>query len=435
MKSSPKIAVILFPGTNCELETARAVERNGMRAELFRWNEGKSLKSFDGAIIAGGFSYEDRGRSGLIASKDPLMKEVFALAKRGGVVMGICNGAQVLVETGLVPNFEFGNSILALTRNRRVKDGVVQGTGFYNTWTYLSANQKSVNAFNQFPENTLLRIPLAHAEGRFYSPDSELLKQLVENGQNAFAYCDENGELKPEFPVNPNGSVLNLAGVTNAAGNVMAMMPHPERAASGDVIFQSIKTWLTGRKNRTVSKERKFSFPSAKTRALRSQLLDKPKANVEFFIKLKITDNEALSVGLAAGIEIKKYRYVAMDFTGDQADLEKIIRSGDLLNTEKEAVTVKFDNAILHFDKQHGLTVRNENFRSLLPRSHTLAVERDTSLDAAKLASLNKTLGKSVVQSLKSGRIWGADVPKAVFEKAIQANFFHHPAAYDLMEV
>ena len=150
-----------------------------MTGEVFRWNEKKSLAQFDGAILAGGFSYEDRGRSGLIASKDPLTLEIFNLAKRGGVVLGICNGAQILVETGLVPNFEFDKSTLALTRNRRVKNGEVVGSGYFNDWIFVRPQKIRANAFNQFDEE-FLRIPIAHAEGRFFSEDADLIAKIVE---------------------------------------------------------------------------------------------------------------------------------------------------------------------------------------------------------------------------------------------------------------
>ncbi|MFA5352290.1 MAG: phosphoribosylformylglycinamidine synthase I, partial [Candidatus Gracilibacteria bacterium] len=320
-KKTPKIAVILFPGTNCELETVAALKRNGFAPEVLRWNEKKSLKSFAGVVIPGGFSYEDRGRSGLIASRDPMMQEIFAVAKRGGVVLGICNGAQVLVESGIVPNFEFGKSPLALTYNRRVKNGKVMGSGFYNAWVNLKANTARANAFNQFPEDTILHVPVAHGEGRFYTEDPKLIEQLVENGQNAFLYVTPEGELDSTFPTNPNASILNLAGVTNPAGNVMALMPHPERCAEGDVIFQSMYLWITG-------KVKKPKAPKFVVKLPVSKILPKPKVNVELFVSLIITDNEALSVGAASKLNLTKYRYFGLDFTGDESALEKIIRSG-----------------------------------------------------------------------------------------------------------
>ena len=423
MNRQPKIAIIQFPGSNCELETARAVERNGMTAEHFRWNEKKSLTKFDGAVLVGGFSYEDRGRSGLIASRDPLTREVFRLAKRGGVVFGICNGAQVLVETGLVPNFEFGKSVLALTRNRRVSNGEVVGEGYFNDWVFVRPNRERVNAFNQFEEE-FLRIPIAHAEGRFFSEDHQTLAKIVDEHLNAFVYCDAEGYIRPEFPTNPNGSVLNLAGVTNSAGNVMALMPHPERTVAGDPIFSSIKTWLTGKIEKPAARKIKFTQPVSK-------IQPKQTFTVEFFVKLKITDNEALSVGRAAGVDLEKFRFFGFDFRGTKSDLEKIIRSGDLLNTEKEAVFVKFGGKTFKFSKDHGLVPAKFS----PPKNKILAREKEASLDTAREKSLNRRLSKNVVKNFSSGILWATGDTKTKFEKALGQGFFHHSSSYDLIKI
>ncbi|MBU1089426.1 phosphoribosylformylglycinamidine synthase I [Patescibacteria group bacterium] len=427
MKKKPKIAVIQFPGTNCELETFRAVERNGMTAEHFRWNEKKSLRSFDGAILAGGFSYEDRGRSGLIASKDPLLKEVFALAKRGGVVLGICNGAQILVETGLVPNFEFGKSVIALTQNRRVKDGEIQGSGYFNEWIFVKPGSERANAFNQF--EGVLKIPIAHAEGRFFSEDANLLSEIVDKNLNAFIYCDASGDIRPEFPTNPNGSVLNLAGISNPAGNVCALMPHPERTKAGDPIFASMRKWISGEVDKPATAKLRVKTPITK-------ILPKPEMDVEFFVSLKITDNEALSVGKAAGLKLKKFRWFGLDFNGKLTSqisggmLEKIIRSGELLNPEKEEVFVKFSGKIFKFSKDKCLIAA----KFQLPKNRVLASEKEQSLEEARRESLNRTLGKNRVKKLWSGVLWGESENRGKFEKAVKANFFHHPAAMELVD-
>ncbi len=431
MIKNPKIAVIQFPGTNCELETFRAIEQNGMQAEHFRWNEKKSLRNFDGAILAGGFSYEDRGRSGLIASKDPLLKEVFALAKRGGVVLGICNGAQILVETGLVPNFEFGKSVIALTQNRRVKNGVTQGSGYFNEWIWVKPGSEKPNAFNQFEKP--IRIPIAHAEGRFFSEDAELLTKIVEQNLNAFVYCDANGEILPEFPTNPNGSILNLAGISNTAGNVCALMPHPERTFEGDPIFVSMRKWITSPLTHHFSGGISAKIPTTKFRVKIpvTKIVPKPKVNVEFFVSLKITDNEALSVGKAANLKLVKFQWFGLDFSGTKKDLEKIIFGGDLLNAEKEEVFVKFDKETLKFSKSDGLVLAKFS----LPKNRILASEKERGLDESLMENLNQTLEKKAVQNLQSGILWSSMENKTKFEKAVVANFFHHPSSYSLLKV
>jgi phosphoribosylformylglycinamidine synthase I len=421
MRKKAKIAIIQFPGTNCELETLRAVKRNGMEGEIFRWNEKRSLGKFDGAILAGGFSYEDRGRSGLIASKDPLIKEIYKLSKRGGAVLGICNGAQILVETGLTPNFDFGKSVIALTRNRRVKDGVVMGSGYFNEWIHIKRGSAKPNAFNLFTHP--IRIPIAHGEGRFFSEDEELLKKITKEGLNAFVYCDEKGEVIPTFPTNPNGSVLNLAGITNLDGNVCALMPHPERSENGDVIFASMRKWMGGGVKQA-SQKLKVATPLSKLHA-------KPKVNLEFFVKLKITDNEALSVGKASGLSLEKMKWFGIKGKASKEDLEKMIRGGDLLNTEKEDVWVKSGSKVWKFAKDKGLI--DTKFK--LPRNRILAKEKETSLDEARKESVNKTLGKKIVKNLVSGIIWGEDENKVAFEKALRNNFFHHPSSYNLIKI
>ena len=220
-----KVAVILFPGTNCENETKRAVDSAGMTGEIVRWNEIRGLENYDGYILPGGFSYEDRVRAGVIAAQDKLMDTIHEQAKAGKPVLGICNGAQVLIETGLVPGLN-GEIQMALAPNINPRVG-----GFYCTWTYIKNGPgKTTCAFNRFlDKGEIIPIPIAHGEGRFTTKDSGLLEKLRESGQVVFRYCNKSGGIG-EFPTNPNGSLYNIAGVCNPKGNVLAMMPHPERA-------------------------------------------------------------------------------------------------------------------------------------------------------------------------------------------------------------
>ena len=355
------------------------------------------------------------------------MKEVFALAKRGGVVLGICNGAQILVETGLVPNFEFGKSVIALARNRRVKNSEIQGSGYFNEWVFVKPDNEKTNAFNQF--EGILKIPIAHAEGRFFSEDANLLAKIVEQNLNAFVYCDANGEILPEFPTNPNGSVLNLAGISNPAGNVCALMPHPERTEAGDLIFASMRKWISGEVEKPKIVKLHVKTPTTK-------ILAKPKFDVEFFVSLKITDNEALSVGKAAGLKLVKFRWFGLDFSGKltpqifRGMLEKIIRGGELLNPEKEDVFVKFGGKIFKFSKNDGLVATKFS----LPKNRVLVSEKEQSSENAKRESLNRALGKNCVEKLWSGVLWGENENQGKFEKAVKANFFHHPAAMQLVD-
>lgn len=220
-----KIAVILFPGTNCEEETKRAVESAGMEAEIIRWNSKENIKKYDGFILPGGWSYEDRIRAGAISAKDPVMKIIKEEAKKGKPVLGICNGAQVLVETGMIPGLK-GRVEMALAPNINPKV-----SGFYCVWTNIVNPQKKKNAFNLFiEEGEVLAMPIAIGEGRFTTKDKDLVQKLIDSQQIMFLYCNENGDVTNEFPVNPTSSISNIAGICNKEGNVMAMVPHPERA-------------------------------------------------------------------------------------------------------------------------------------------------------------------------------------------------------------
>lgn len=217
-----KIAVIYFPGTNCEEETKRSVESVGMKADIFRWNfNPKLLAKYDGYILPGGWSYEDRIRAGVISARDPIMEMIKEFAKSGKPVLGICNGAQILVETGLIPGLK-DEIQMALAPNF---------VGFRDFWVNLKHVSKKKNAFNMFyAQDELIPMPIAHGEGRFTTKDKSLIKELIENNQIIFKYCDKDGEVIDKYPVNPNGAILNIAAITNKKGNVMAIMPHPERA-------------------------------------------------------------------------------------------------------------------------------------------------------------------------------------------------------------
>jgi phosphoribosylformylglycinamidine synthase len=221
----PRIAVIYFPGLNCENETKLACDSAGMDAAIIRWNSKEELSKFDGFIIPGGWSYEDRIRAGVIASKDHLMDKIKQEAKKGKPVLGICNGCQILIETGMIPGLK-GKVEMAMAPN--INPFV---SGYFCTWVKIKNTSNKKNAFNEFYNlNEIIDIPIAHGEGRFVTKDRNLIKKLEENQQIAFKYCNENGEIIDKFPVNPNGSTANIAGICNRRGNVLAMMPHPERA-------------------------------------------------------------------------------------------------------------------------------------------------------------------------------------------------------------
>ncbi len=333
-----RIAIIQFPGSNCERETILAVKRAGMQPEEFLWNGPKEkLTTFDGFIIVGGFSYEDRSRSGAIAALDPVMRIIQQQSDLGKPVLGICNGAQILVETGLVPGLS-GNKIgLALTENKRVRNDQVLGVGYYNAWINMRlSDDYQYNAFTRtLTPKDILYVPVAHGEGRFVIPPG-LLEEIKVHGLNVFQYCDAKGNIVDEFPVNPNGSINNIAAISNKAGNVMAMMPHPERTPNGDKIFHSMREYIANRKVEQVAPLHYQARP-----AIIAKYQPKQKTR-ELIVDLIITDNHAMSVENALRkieIPVKIKRRIHWEIACDSDEIyQKIISSGILFNDRKESV-------------------------------------------------------------------------------------------------
>jgi phosphoribosylformylglycinamidine synthase I len=221
-----RAAVIQFPGVNCEYETAAAIRSVGLEAGIFRWNEDPALlDECTGIVLPGGFAYQDRIRAGVVAAKDRIMDKVAALARIGKPVLGICNGAQVLVESGLIPGIHWEKVELALAPNV-----MADREGYYCNWIHLKKEKSDCLWTTGYFDGEIIPVPIAHAEGRFVTEDADVLAAMRKNNQIALRYCDPAGAIVGSFPVNPNGSVENIAGVSNREGNVLAMMPHPERA-------------------------------------------------------------------------------------------------------------------------------------------------------------------------------------------------------------
>ena len=208
------ISVITFPGSNCDRDVITAAAEITGKQPTAVWHKDTDLGNPDLVIIPGGFSFGDYLRCGAIASKSRAMDEVIEHSLRGGMVMGICNGFQVLVETGLLPG--------ALIRNKGLK--------FVCRDTNLKTHQSGKDIMAGFKDGEEMIIPVAHNEGQFYA-DDDTLKRIQDNGQIAFTYAPINGE----DDYNPNGAALDIAGITSENGRVLGMMPHPERKMSATV--------------------------------------------------------------------------------------------------------------------------------------------------------------------------------------------------------
>jgi len=207
-----KFGIVVFPGSNCDHDCYHVASHVLEQDAEFIWHKEEKLSGIDCLILPGGFSYGDYLRTGAIAKFSPVMSAVMDFAEQGGLVIGICNGFQILLESGLLPG--------AMKRNRTLK--------FICKDIYLRTDNSSTPFTNLLEEGEVVRVPIAHADGNYYA-DDETLKKLIQNKQVVFRYSDITGEINSK--ANPNGSRENIAGIINEKGNVLGMMPHPERCA------------------------------------------------------------------------------------------------------------------------------------------------------------------------------------------------------------
>lgn len=223
-----KFGVIVFPGSNCDYDAYMAIKTVMKQEVEFLWHQDVSLNDSDCVILPGGFSYGDYLRTGAIARFSSIMKKVVEFAEAGGLVLGICNGFQILLEAGLLPG--------AMLKNTSLR--------FICKFVHIAAQTGDTPFSNACRKGQALKIPIAHSDGNYFIPQDGLRK-LEQNGQIVFRYCDEAGNVTPL--ANPNGSLENIAGICNQAKNVLGMMPHPERASElvlgsddGRLVFQSV---------------------------------------------------------------------------------------------------------------------------------------------------------------------------------------------------
>lgn len=223
-----KFGVVQFPGSNCDFDTYYTLKILMKQETVFLWHKGHDLRGVDCVVLPGGFSYGDYLRSGAIARFSPIIQEVKAFAARGGLVLGICNGFQILLEIGLLPG--------AMLRNKGLK--------FLCRHVHIRIENADTPYSRAGRKGQVLKIPIAHFDGNFYAP-LKSYSAIERNGQVVFRYCTSGGEVTEE--ANVNGSLGNIAGLMNERGNVLGMMPHPERASEsllgsedGKIVFESI---------------------------------------------------------------------------------------------------------------------------------------------------------------------------------------------------
>ena len=414
-----KIAIIQFPGSNTERETFMACERTGLTPVEFLWNEPvQELSKFHGYILVGGFSYEDRSRAGVIASLEPIIDKLKLESESGKPILGICNGAQILIESGMVPglrNYQVG---AALTDNKRIQNNQIVGVGYYNTWANLKMGvEPNRCAFTRLmKKDDWMNIPLAHGEGRFVLP-KPLLKEMIDSQQTVYRYCDNDGNVIDEFPTNPNGSEYSLAGVCNPQGNVMAIMPHPERTPNGDAIFSSMLEYVNEGNPRTNHQLSSKKVPL--------EINDyKNNNNTEWIIDMIINDNEASSVQNALtqkGYDVLLSRQTHWEIEIDEnidEILTKIDTTGELYNSNKEYLSeIK----------------SNENTVSFLIR------QKEDIHGRAKYESLTEKFGISEILNIKHGVIWNVIVNSGNFESTInsilETNILFNTLSYECYRI
>lgn len=227
-----KFGVIVFPGSNCDQDCFYVIKDVLKKPVKYIWHKETDLSGLDCIIIPGGFSYGDYLRTGAIARFSPVMKPFMDFADKGKTIIGICNGFQILLEAGLLPG--------AMLRNKNLH--------FICKHVYIKTENNKTRFTSKYKKGEVLKIPIAHNEGNYYI-DSKGLKELQDNNQIVFRYCSSKGRVQEEF--NPNGAIDNIAGIANKKGNVLGMMPHPERSSEkelisedGFFIFKSIAKWL-----------------------------------------------------------------------------------------------------------------------------------------------------------------------------------------------
>ena len=313
-----------------------------MNALYFRWNDDtEKLRKADAYFIPGGFSYEDRGRAGMVAARDPVLQALKQEATKGKVIVGVCNGAQVLIESGLIPLNDGLN--MSLARNVVEVEGESVATGFLNEWVWITPScAKDRCAVSNW--DVTMHIPIAHGEGRFTTKDKGVIEELKRNNQIVFSYCDEDGNISESIEVTPNGSMYAIAGICNPEGNVIALMPHPERTRNGDPFFTSMREWIVNHKAEPVHLQSHESVPvSVPTKSAQNP--------VEIFIDTLIVNNEERTVEQAAhrtipSLKLRQLKYISIPEDNPMEVLNTIA----IFNPNKEIAFLRRGDTVTKWD-------------------------------------------------------------------------------------
>jgi phosphoribosylformylglycinamidine synthase subunit PurQ / glutaminase len=411
-----RIAIPSFPGSNGEIDNLQTLTRCGIEAFLFRWNDSQEkLQNVDGYFFGAGFSYEDRGRSGMVAARDPLFRFLHEEAARGKVIVGNCNGAQVLVESGLIP---MGDRLrMCLAHNvAKFADGSQKAVGFLNEWVWITPSCKRGRCATADWKGTM-HVPYAHGEGRFVTVDPDVLAELKANDQIAFQYSDAAGNVSGLAPITPNGSTNAIAGICNKEGNVVALMPHPERTPLGDAYFLSIKSWLDAHPIRAGRFEKHEMNTSTVTHP------DRAPMPIELFIDTIITNNEERTVQQAARrvapkLTLKQYRFVGLK----KDRTKELLSSLQFFNPNKEVAYSRKNGAFFRWNAERKVWEEPKH----KPLSGIALLRRD--LPDAKGAALGDSAETGVLYDCR-------DVSESTLSQSALSEVFCNPHASTLERV
>ena len=397
----PRIAVLTFPGNNCETETVRALQNVGFQSEVFLWNrEPQELLEFDGVVIPGGFSFEDRGRSGIVSCQEPIFKTLKIMAEKKVPILGICNGAQMVVESGLILSDSENIPACALLWNKRVdSSGTILGTGFYHSWRNIKPVNKKT-PFSNFSQT--LHLPIAHGEGRF-TLTKEMEKIVIEKNLIVFQYVNDSDEIDNHYPTNPNGSFENIAALCNPAGNVVAIMPHPERTENGDAIFQSLWSYFKNPWECNNEEINITDFSSVERTKIDNN-------EIIVLVRLKITDKTERTFAnvLDENNLIRREKWGFYINSKNAIDdtiktISHVISSGELVNENKQWVVAKIGGEWYDWNEGIGFEKNKPRFEE---KNCFIVEENEDFKGIAKHQHLAHVFPKNNIEKIKYGVCW-----------------------------
>ncbi len=401
-----RFAVIVFPGTTGENEAVRAFRQSGMEAETVLWNdagmlEGSHSDDFDGYCLAGGMSFGDRGRGGVIAAQQPIIEVIRKGASKGKVVLGMGNGAEILVESGLIPGYDNGALACAVAEASPM-DGATGG------WCSLrSMAPKNRSAFNRFAGG--LKLPIAQPRKRFVFGDVRVLEVVKRNSQIVFLF-GEQGKGSAASPMDAE----SIAALCNPAGNVLAILPNPAQDPQGgdNPIFQSIRDWIEARS--------RSGYPSLGSRQSIEAIRPFEPADIEIIVRPKSIDNEKKTVESALRARgfkanLKRYTYWSAKLRPAMDGIEsaeKILESRELANPNKDWVYVRTGGRFYQYVERKGLQPIELN-----PAGWLVVCERGNPTGMEMVKKIQK-VSANEVESMNYGILWEVEnaEEKAVYD-------------------